>query len=156
MPIIYKKPNISELEQLCKLNDYLFELSIANFDGTLDKNWQESDKYKKFFSKYFKTNNFLLVAYDNENMIGYVSGSIRKSEEYRKPFIIAEMENLMVLPNYQKQKIGSTLLQEFTKWAKSKNAKRINISVFAKNTKALEFYRKLGYADYGINLEREI
>jgi len=156
MTITYNIPKISELAQLCKLNDYLFELSLNNFDNTLDKNWQNSKEYRAYFSRYFKPNNYLLVAYDGENMVGYTSGSIRKSEEYRKPFLIADMENLMVLPKYQKQKIGYTLIQNFTEWAKSKNTERINISVFAKNTKTLDFYRRLGYEDYGINLEKPI
>jgi len=156
MNIIYRKPKLDELEQLCMLNDYLFELSIKNFDSTLNKDWKNSKNYKQFFKKYFAENLYLLVAYDGSEMIGYVSGSVYPTEEYREKMLVAEIENLMILPDYQNKGVGKHLIESFNEWAKNQKANRLKVSVYSKNTHALNYYKKLGFQSYDESLEKEI
>lgn len=155
--VIYYVPNINELNDLCILNKYLFNLNIKEFDNTLNNNWTNEESYKDFFKKYFDTNNFyILFVKINSKLVGYIAGSIYESESYRENIKIAELENLMVLPGYQKKGVGHELSNRFKNWAKENKAQRLKVNVYSKNHDAYDFYKKLGFEDYDINLERDI
>ncbi len=154
----FKRPDPTELEQVCELNKYLFNLSREEFDPSLDANWPNKESYRQFFKRYFDDGNFIFAVYFEDQMVGYISGSIDEMPEdsYRGRQKIALLENLMVLPEHQKRHLGSELDKHFRQWAKRQGCNRIQVSVFAKNTKALAFYRRLGYTDYDMNLEVEL
>ena len=69
---------------------------------------------------------------------------------------IAEAENMFVLEEFRGQGIGVKLLQEFVTWCKSKDVKRIRTVASAQNTRAIEFYRRAGFLDYDLVLERDL
>ena len=121
-------------------------------------NWPNKKSYRKFFKKYFQHDNFIFAVYFKSKIIGYISGSIEEmpKDSYRGKQKIAMLENLMILPAHQKQNLGKELNKHFQQWAKKQGCNRIQVSVFAKNARALKFYRHLGYKDYDINLEIEL
>ena len=155
--ISYSEPTLDELSGLCELNKYLFNLNVNEFDNTLNQNWTSEESYTESFKKYFCNDEyFILFAKDNSILIGYVSGSIYNSDSYRKTMKIAELENLMVLPEYQSKGIGLKLSKKFEAWAKNKGAERFRVNVYAKNHDAHSFYKRLGYEDYDINMEKDL
>ena len=87
------------------------------------------------FQEYWKkpSNNFAFGAYDNDNMIGFISGTFETR--------YATIQHLYVLPQYQGQHIGAQLL----------NCAESAISVDRNNmelismTKSETFYKKYGY-----------
>ena len=61
----------------------------------------------------------------------------------------AEILTFAVLPEYQKQGIGTILMQEMLSWAKQHNKERIFLEVAADNTSALSLYKKMGFVETG-------
>jgi len=80
-----------------------------------------------------------LKAVDDEKWIGFVVGYIKSQD--RKISYIVEMG---VIPAWQGQGIGTTLLEKTKEYLVEKGVKRIYIST-NKNKLAVDFYRKNGF-----------
>jgi ribosomal protein S18 acetylase RimI-like enzyme len=90
------------------------------------------------FQEYWQkpSNNFAFGAYDNNNMIGFISGTFETR--------YATIQHLYVLPQYQGKHIGAQLLKS----AESAiSVDRNNVELISM-TKAENFYKKYGYISY--------
>ena len=79
---------------------------------------------------------FAFGAYDNNTMVGYVNGNFIES--------ISEIERLFVLPEYQKQNIGTRLLRS-AESAMSLYTRQMSLGAI---WNAVDFYKKHGYTQY--------
>jgi GNAT superfamily N-acetyltransferase len=157
MNIEYFQATPFDLEQICELNNYLARLNAEKFDSTYNLAWIETENYREFFAKYLNSEDkFLLIAQMEGKMVGYVSGLIYPGPDYRQSMVLAELDNLLVVPEFQQQGIGKELMAKFIGWAKSKGANRLRTNVYAKNLEAMEFYKHLGLEEYDVNLEKSI
>jgi GNAT superfamily N-acetyltransferase len=102
------------------------------------------------------TDGVIFVAEDNNKIIGYLAGDIKNATSWRKKMKIVEGESMFVLPEYRSQGIGSKLFEEFFKWAKEKGATRVSLTASFANVKAIKFYKKLGFKEYDLVLEKEL
>lgn len=63
---------------------------------------------------------------------------------------------LCVLKNYRRQGTGSLLIQNAEQWAKNHKINNLVVLVYAFNQDAINFYQKLGYSPYSIQLNKTI
>ncbi len=152
--MIIRKATTKDLEIIKKLNQELF-FDNNKFDETLDINWPKKNlQYYK--SKILGSESTAFVALINKKVEGYLIGSICKWEDYRKISKMAEIENMLVNSNLRGKGIGTKLIQEFLHWAKDNDVTRVRLSVYAKNTEAIKFYKKNGFFDYSRTMEYKI
>ncbi len=52
--------------------------------------------------------------------------------------------------------IGRKLTENFVNWCKKNKVEYITVTAFAKNKQAIDFYRKLGFRDYELDLEMKV
>ena len=76
-----------------------------------------------------------LVAEKHHRTIGFITG-IQITNE------IARIVMLSILPSYQRQHIGTELLNELLLTLREKNVKQISLEVKTDNKKAISFYKK--------------
>ena len=69
---------------------------------------------------------------------------------------IAEVENMYILEPCRNLGIGDMLMDEFEIWAKSKNANFLRVVATVQNTKGINFYRKNGFNDLDLTLEKKL
>lgn len=100
-------------------------------------------------------NEFAFVATDNENIVGYLAGSICDTISYVTESF-AELDNMYIDDKYRRLGIGTMLIDEFKKYCKEKNIENIKVTASAKNSKAIEFYKKNGFEDYNITFKYKI
>ena len=150
-----RKAEMKDLESIRKLNQELFMNENKNFDNTIDVDWSLGNEHKKDYINAIK-NNFCFVALDGKKIVGYVVGYVRKSETYRNIGKLAELDNMSILEEYRSKGIGSKLVEEFKKWAKSQNVDRLRVTASAGNIGAIKFYKKEGFEDYDLTFEQEI
>ncbi|QOU32488.1 GNAT family N-acetyltransferase [Vibrio coralliilyticus] len=63
-----------------------------------------------------------------------------------KPYDTAYHIHLLILfPQYQNQGFGHIVMQQITTLVKSEGRNKITLSSFTRNTKAIQFYTRLGY-----------
>lgn len=143
------------LKDIQDLNHQLCIKENKEFDPTINPDYPIQKSGEKYFKDRIKNDCALIAIVDNK-IVGYLIGAISEIEDYRNISKIAEAENMFVLEDYRKLGIGKKLLQEFTKWCKSKKAKRIKAIASAQNIRAIEFYHREGFEDYDLVLEKKL
>jgi ribosomal protein S18 acetylase RimI-like enzyme len=154
MPIDIKLAASNDWQTIQKLNHQVF-LADQEHDADLDTKYPFSQKginyYKDLASgKYSKC----LIAYSNTLPVGYIALSI-KDFGYRKSKYV-EIENIGVDPEYRSKGIGTQLMHEATKWAKSQGADKLYVVAFWQNQQAINFYKKFNFVEIGLELECKI
>lgn len=137
-----------------RMNNQVF-LNDKDNDDDLNLDWPFSktgiDYYKRLAEgKYGKC----LIAYADDKATGYVALAV-KDFGYRKSKYI-EIENIGVDSKYRSQGIGSLLMEAAAKWAKEKGATKLYVEAFWKNKKAIDFYKKGGFSEIGLQLDKKI
>jgi len=89
-----------------------------------------------------RSEHFLLVAKDDEKIIGF--SDIRFDGEY------SEIKALYILREYQRQGIGSLLLQKSLEWAKG--SQKTMVDLIIENRPAIRFFERHGFLSTG-NME---
>lgn len=145
---------ITELDKIRKLNTRIF-VKNAKYDKDIIPRFAETKVGEKYFCEAInREDGCFLVAEKDGELVGYVNGKAldilyRKSRYF-------EIENLGVLPEMKRQRLGTKLLEEVTKWAEENSFQKIYVESYAKNKEALAFYRMHGYKDIDISLEKSI
>lgn len=155
MKVKIRKAKLSDLKDIQNLNKILCEKENKEFDKSVNKNYPVTREGRKYFEERIKKD-FVLVALVDKKIIGYIIGAISEIEDYRNISKLAEAENMLVLKDYRSKGIGKKLFDEFIRWSKTKKAERVRAVASAKNSKAIEFYRREGFKDHDLVLEKEI
>ena len=155
MEIKIQLATIKNLRDIQNLNHQLCIKENKEFDATINKDYPIQKAGEKYFKERIK-NGCTLVAIAEGKVVGYLVGAIIEHEDYRNISKIAEAENMFVLEKYRSSGIGKKLFDELIKWCKPKGAKRIRAVASAQNTRAIEFYKREGFTDYNLTLEKEI
>lgn len=95
----------------------------------------EYEKYESSHEVQCDYRRFSIIARDDENISGILTGYTAFSEIY--------IDDLLVLPHYRRQGIGRKLLNELEEYFKNKNF--TNINLVTNEFQAPEFYKKCGY-----------
>ncbi|MBV7330609.1 GNAT family N-acetyltransferase [Chloroflexi bacterium TSY] len=61
---------------------------------------------------------------------------------------------MLVLDAYRGRGVGSKLVEQFCTWCADQGITQITVDALATNEEALEFYRRLGFGNYLLTLER--
>ena len=104
----------------------------------LSVNWN-SGKYPEKLYTSIKNSTYKIFAYDDNKLIGLVTAL---SDQCINLFI----SYLVVAPEYQNQKIGTTLLNQITA------IKQFNRIELISDTKDKEFYLKNGFIEEGVGI----
>ena len=104
----------------------------------LSVNWN-SGKYPEKLYTSIKNSTYKIFAYDGNKLIGLVTALLDQC-------INLFISYLVVAPEYQKQKIGTTLLNQIT------TIKHFNRIELISDTKGKEFYLKNGFIEDGVGI----
>lgn len=99
--------------------------------------WKLEDIQRELNGNQFAT---LLVATINNEVVGYI--------DYWITFDSATICQIAVHPNYQRQAIGSKLLEEVLKDCYAKKVLTITLEVRESNSKGINFYTKHGFNQF--------
>lgn len=101
---------------------------------------------KNIIDKSINGDNLVLVATDEENIVGFLS--VQKGTQKRikhTGYIVVGIRE-----KYRGKGIGSKLFSELDIWARENNVKRLELSVICSNTIAKHLYEKNGFEVEGI------
>ena len=144
--IVIEKATIEDLEYIQKLNKKLFIREFEKYNKLLNIEWTFGEKGTKYFKELIQ-NGFVYVAKTNNNIVGYLAGSIRNVNEcFTEKF--AEIENMYIENQYRRLKIGSKLIIKFKEWCKANNIEYIKVSAWSQNIEAINFYKNNNFIAY--------
>lgn len=144
----------TELKVIQALN---YELFVDNneYDSDLDLTWTKSNKGREYFKDTLNNpNECCLIAEINRKKVGYIIAGPKVSTSRKSKYI--EIHNMVVLPEYRSKGIGSMLINACLDWAKSKGFQKAYVNSYFDNKKAIEFYKRNGFSEIDISLERVI
>ncbi|MDB5260393.1 MAG: acyl-CoA N-acyltransferase [Candidatus Nomurabacteria bacterium] len=143
---------LEDLSILQTLNDEVF-VDNAKYDSDLNLNWSKGEKGRKYFSDILVNQDvFKVIAEDGGKAIGYLT-AIEKLIDYRKSKYL-EIENMGVIPEYRSKGIGKQLMEECFIWGKQNGYQKVFVNTYIANEKALKFYKKNGFNEIDISLEK--
>lgn len=88
---------------------------------------------------------YMLVAKNDGKVIGLAGGE--KTDAYN------QLKSIYVLPDYQRLGVGRALWREMTQWFDPDKKLIVHVAVY--NTKAIDFYKKLGFVETGKEFTEE-
>ena len=152
--ITIKQATIKDIKDIQKLNHKIMFRNVE-YDGDININFDLQKAGYKFFKEAVKNpRGCFFIAYDGDEMIGYANGGLKRYCYRNKKYF--EIENVGVIPEYKRKGIGRRLLQELTRWAKKKGAQRLYLNCYIRNKEALSFYKRLGFKEIDVSLERDL
>lgn len=144
-----------KLDEVYKIDNMLTSL-IQDERKKYDSNINENYEVKNFYKQYIENENMcILVAKENETILGYVYGFVRDNGSlYNKKVSI--LDALYVKEQYRGYGIARSLMKEFINWARKKGVTYIELSVCKDNTNAISLYEAEGFCIDKIILRKEI
>jgi diamine N-acetyltransferase len=157
MKVNIVRVTLRDLKYIQKLNLALFKKEHNVYDSTFDLNWTMSERGKKYFTWAIKRNSACaLVAKSEDKIVGYLIGGLVEKDPCRVLGKRAEVHSMMILKEFRNNNLGSKLVKEFMRWAKSKKVENVKVVASAGNKQAINFYHKQGFRDYTCTLELEL
>lgn len=120
--------------------------NIFGFNGTLEDSIQHYEDQRVFKdledvrANYFEAGGIFLIALNGREIIG--SGAVRRLSEDR-----AELKRMWLLEMYHGLGIGYRLVTRLFAFAREKGYTRICLQTSPEQTRALAFYRKVGFTE---------
>ncbi len=143
----------ADIPLLIELNNELQELHI---------NW-DHERYKKankkeiaeWLGKLLKNKSVkILIAFIDSEVVGYVVAKVIKREEnvfiYPSQFI--EIDQIVVTEKWRNKGVGRGLIEEIKRHAKKIGINTLSLAVFARNSNAIDAYRRMGFESEGIKM----
>ena len=134
-----RKATQNDLLEYVKLRkeDILEYSKIVNEKVTSD-----DEKLKKEFNGLMNSkDNIIIVAEDENNLIGYLNGSLLNNIWQESGYI----DDLFVTREFKRKGIGTQLIKKFIEYLKVKKIKKCKLGVDIKNINAISLYNKLGF-----------
>ena len=146
--------NKNDSEALQNLNQEVF-IDNQQYDSDLKMDWSKSENGKNYFNKILNDpESCCFIAEENGQPVGYISASPRKVNYLKSKYF--EIDNMGVAPKYRSKGIGSLLIDKCLGWAKIKGYNRLHVNAYFSNKKAVNFYKKNGFSETDISLQRNI
>jgi ribosomal protein S18 acetylase RimI-like enzyme len=154
MDILIRKANSEDLKCVQELNYKLFELEYNNFNSALNRKWTFSEKGESYFKELIEDGT-IWVAEDNNKVIGYLAGSIKRKPAYVTK-TLAELDNFYIDEEYRRRGIGKKLVEEFKKYCILQGIEEIEVTTNCKNINAREFYKNNNFDDFEITYKMNL
>ena len=146
--------NISEVKILQNLNDEVFTHN-AKYDIDLDLAWAKGEKGKKYFSELLNNNkSYAVIAEDDGKHVGYLVACLKRIDYRSSKYL--EIENMGVIPEYRSKGVGRMLMHECFTWAKEQGYQKVFVNTYIANEKAIQFYKKSGFSEIDVSLEKTL
>ncbi len=134
--------------------EFLRKQALGEYNEQAGTNLESSSqKIKEEFERLISNKKrILVIAEENSKLLGFLIASLI-SNTYEK---VAYLDDIFVLPNYRKNRIGTELIEYFKTWSKAHKTKTLRLAVLTNNTNAINFYKKIGFKikhyEMGLNL----
>lgn len=154
MNISIRQATIKDVPLLQKLNQEVF-VEDFQYDNDLDMDWAMGEKGKNYFTKAVSSDeSACFVAEIESRATGYIAVG-HKTTPFRKSSYL-EVENIGVSPGFRSQGIGAELIKKAKDRGKERGYNHLFVNSYFHNHRAVEFYKRNGFAEIDLGLEMEI
>ena len=152
MNFTISKAMLNEIPEINKMLTDLIQDERNNYDSNINENYKVQEFYEKLIDS---DNKIILVARDNDTILGYVYGFIQDNGNLFNNKI-AKLDALFVKEQYRGNGIARSLIREFINWARENKVAYIELSVCKDNTNAINLYKNEGFNIDKICLKKKL
>lgn len=116
-----------------------------NFQAYLDKAFSKAN----FQAEMEAPNAQFYLLKKEEELIGYIKLNFNKGAEKLKAEEAVEIERIYVKPEAKGKGYGKILIDTAKRAAKEQSKKQLWLGVWEQNSKAIGFYKKMGFEQFG-------
>ena len=151
--IVILKVTTLEESRIC--NQLLTKL--VNNESKYNYNIKDDYVINEWFENlYYKENNAIFVAKENNIIIGYIYVKVISSDNGPTKSNEALIDGLYVEEEFRKRGIATKLIQKAKKWAENIGCKYVLINVLEGNINAINLYNKEGFKDFEKTLKMQL
>lgn len=146
-----KKVSLSDIRKLQKLGRETFFETFAesNSADNMKMYLEEAFSDRKLRSELENPNSKFYFAESEGEPIGYLKVNFGDSQTEQKKASSFEIERIYVLKDYHGKTVGQLLFEKAIQLAHEKQVDFVWLGVWEKNPRAISFYKKNGFAEFG-------
>jgi ribosomal protein S18 acetylase RimI-like enzyme len=147
LPIEIKQISHTEVQLLQNISKRTFRdaFEADNESENIEQYLHEQFSLSKLTQELLNESSYFYFAVHEQKPIGYLKINRPNSQTELKDENACEIERLYVLEAFQGLHVGSNLIEHAKQVAKTFHAEYLWLGVWEKNTKAIQFYTKLGF-----------
>ena len=150
------KATKSNIPEIIFLNSFVQKIHANNYPDVFKSSPAENDIISFYNGILKREENYILVAFKEDEAIGYLWAEFQKKPE--NPFKYKQKQvyihQIAVHEQYRNQKIGYALFSKIETIAKQNKINNFALDSWIFNTYAHSFFRQLGFETYKINMWR--
>ena len=155
--ISLRKAKTVDLGIIQDFNNKLCAKEHHDFDLTINPNFAKTEEGESYFKSSIESEKKLvLIAEDEGKPVGYIIGGTQAVGDFRNMANMCEADNMWVDESYRSRGIGKQLMDGLEAWAKEKGIKRMRVLASSKNEKGINFYKREGFREYDLILEKDL
>lgn len=146
-----RKASISDLEIIQEISTKTFveTFAAANTPENLENYIQENFNAAQVASEINNSESIFYLANLGTNTLGYLKLNFGKAQTEIHSLEAMEIQRIYVLKAFHGKKIGQLFLNHAVKLGQQSGVDSIWLGVWEENHKAIEFYSKNDFADFG-------
>ncbi|REC78446.1 GNAT family N-acetyltransferase [Chryseobacterium elymi] len=154
--IIINKAGIRDLETIQNIGRQTFSETFAesNSEEAMKTYLEESFSTEKVNSELTNPNSHFFIAWEEDIPVGYLKLNSGEAQTELKDETSLEIERIYVKKSHHGQKVGQLLYDQALETARSLNKSYLWLGVWEENLRALQFYRKNGFEEFGTHTFR--
>jgi ribosomal protein S18 acetylase RimI-like enzyme len=152
--IIISKAKLADLNELLIVAEHTFCDAFAkeNTEENMKIYLEEHFTFEKLSSEFNNPYSEFYIATLNDRIIGYLKINFEQAQTEFVQNNTIEIERIYILKEFQGQKVGKLLLAKTFAIAQQKRIDFTWLGVWEKNVKAISFYKKNGFTEFGNHL----
>ena len=99
-------------------------------------------------------NGKVYLAFENEVPVGFIAGYIERDSENNSDYF--RIDSLVVKRDFRNKGVGTRLVEKIGEYAKSTGQSKVGLGVLVGNFSAYDYYKRLGFKDYGIEMIKNL
>lgn len=140
--------DVAILQKICK-QTFIETFSLSNTEEDMATYLQDEFSLGKLASEINNRNLEYYFAKLDDEVVGYLKMSSEKSTGDILNATALEIKRIYVQQQLQGKKIGHLLLEKAIACARKKNISNLCLAVWEENQKAIGFYKRYGFIEYG-------
>ena len=147
-----REAGMRDVGTLVELSSALFREDAGTRDPFTNLEWP--DRYGHvYFAGFVERRDLVCLLAETQTVtVGYLAGYVRERSALR-PVAVAELESMYVREGARGTGVGATLASEFLAWAEKRDARRVSVTAYASNERAIRFYERRGFLTKSLTLE---
>ncbi|MFP3991557.1 GNAT family N-acetyltransferase [Streptomyces sp. E11-3] len=149
--VVVRRAGLADAEGFVASSSALFAEDAGTRDPTVDVGWPREYGPQRFAAGLDDPDRLLLVADRDGEVVGHLAGAVADGSAMR-PVKVATLVGMYVRPAYRRDQIGGRLVDEFLRWAESVGAGLAEVTAYASNGQAIQFYERNGFGPQAVTL----